>query len=102
MNFRVFSLPPHTEEFHSRVFQVVIGNFGLSHDQERAQMALWAIMASPMLVSADFRKMPASSKAILLNKYVISINQDPLGVQGRRIKEVRQRTRSLEGTQWER
>ena len=54
-------------------------------------MALWAMMASPMLVSADFRKMPASSKAILLNKYVISINQDPLGVQGRRIKEVRRR-----------
>lgn len=77
--------------------QVVIGNFGLSHDQERAQMALWAIMASPVLVSADLRKMRASSKAILLNKYVIAVNQDPLGVQGRRVKQVGRRAHSVAG-----
>ena len=72
--------------------QIVIGNFGLSHDQERSQMALWSIMASPMIVSADLRKMRASSKAILQNKHVIAINQDPLGVQGRRVIQVRYRS----------
>ena len=51
-------------------------------------MALWSIMASPMIVSADLRNMRASSKAILQNKHVIAINQDPLGVQGRRVKQV--------------
>ena len=30
--------------------QLIIGNFGLSYEQSRAQMALWAIMASPLLV----------------------------------------------------
>ena len=70
-------------------FQVVIGNFGLSHDQERVQMALYAILASPMFVSADLRHIRNSSKAILQNKHVIGINQDKLGKQGRRIKQVR-------------
>ena len=72
----------------SPILQVVIGNFGLSHDQERVQMALYAILASPIMVSADFRRMRESSKAILLNKGVIAINQDVLGIQGRRIKQV--------------
>jgi len=65
--------------------QVVIGNFGLSPDQERVQMALWAVMASPILVSADFRSMRASSRDILLNKGVIDINQDVRGIQGNRV-----------------
>ena len=71
-----------------RIFQVVIGNFGLSHDQERVQMALYAILASPMCVSADLRHIRNSSKAILQNRNVIQINQDKLGKQGRRIKQV--------------
>ncbi|ELU11490.1 hypothetical protein CAPTEDRAFT_171260 [Capitella teleta] len=68
--------------------QVVIGNFGLSHDQERVQMALYAILASPLMVSADFRKIRKSSQDILLNPGVIAINQDPLAIQGKRIRNV--------------
>ena len=67
------------------VFQVVIGNFGLSHDQERVQMAMYAILASPMFMSVDLRHIRNSSKAILQNKGVIAINHDRLGIQGHRI-----------------
>ena len=66
----------------------MIGNFGLSHDQERVQMALYAILASPMFMSVDLRHIRNSSKAILQNKGVIAINQDKLGRQGKRIKQV--------------
>jgi hypothetical protein len=71
------------------LFQIVIGNFGLSHDQERVQMALYAILASPLLVSADFRNIRKSSQEILLNPGVIAVNQDSLGIQGKRIRNVR-------------
>nr|CAH0113308.1 unnamed protein product [Daphnia galeata] len=64
---------------------LIIGNFGLSYDQSRAQMAMWAILASPLFMSVDLRTIRPEMKAILLNKNVIAINQDPLGVQGRRI-----------------
>ncbi|XP_056150645.1 alpha-N-acetylgalactosaminidase-like [Lampris incognitus] len=64
---------------------LVIGNFGLSIDQSRAQMALWAIMAAPLFMSNDLRTISSGARAILQNKMIISINQDPMGVQGRRI-----------------
>ena len=67
----------------------MIGNFGLSVDQQRVQMAMFAMLASPLLMSNDLRSIPAESKAILLNKGIIAINQDPLGVQAKRIIQVR-------------
>ncbi|XP_070615926.1 alpha-galactosidase A [Erythrolamprus reginae] len=64
---------------------LVIGNFGLSWDQQITQMAFWAIMAAPLLMSNDLRQINSKSKALLQNKEVIAINQDPLGKQGYRI-----------------
>ncbi|KAM5221470.1 alpha-galactosidase A [Ctenodactylus gundi] len=61
---------------------LVIGNFGLSWDQQVTQMALWAIMAAPLLMSNDLRQISPQAKALLQDKDVIAINQDPLGKQG--------------------
>ncbi|XP_045917281.1 alpha-N-acetylgalactosaminidase-like [Micropterus dolomieu] len=64
---------------------LLAGNFGLSMDQSRAQMALWAIMAAPLFMSNDLRTISSGARTILQNKMAISINQDPMGIQGRRI-----------------
>ncbi|KAH0817460.1 hypothetical protein MTP99_011887 [Tenebrio molitor] len=72
----------------SRVFlleQLIIGNFGLSYEQSKTQMAIWAILAAPLLMSVDLRTMRPEYKAILQNKKIIAVDQDPLGIQGRRI-----------------
>ncbi|XP_060935367.1 alpha-galactosidase A [Limanda limanda] len=61
---------------------LVIGNFGLSHDQQESQMALWAIMAAPLLMSNDLRHICPRSKGLLQNRHIIEISQDPLGRQG--------------------
>ncbi|XP_072573419.1 alpha-galactosidase A [Paramormyrops kingsleyae] len=61
---------------------LVLGNFGLSFDQQVTQMALWAVMASPLLMSNDLRAIDPKSRDLLQNKQVIAINQDPLGKQG--------------------
>ncbi|KAK4884300.1 hypothetical protein RN001_000571 [Aquatica leii] len=66
---------------------LLIGNFGLSIEQAKSQMALWAVMAAPLLMSVDFRTIDQQSKDILLNKNVIAIDQDELGLQGRFLKE---------------
>uniref|UniRef100_A0A3B5KNS1 Alpha-galactosidase n=1 Tax=Xiphophorus couchianus TaxID=32473 RepID=A0A3B5KNS1_9TELE len=63
---------------------LVIGNFGLSHDQQESQMALWAIMAAPLLMSNDLRDICPRSKELLQNKRIIEISQDSLGRQGHR------------------
>ncbi|NXU70882.1 NAGAB acetylgalactosaminidase, partial [Oreotrochilus melanogaster] len=65
--------------------QLIIGNFGLSYEQSLSQMALWTVMAAPLLMSTDLRTISPSAKEILQNRLMIQINQDPLGIQGRRI-----------------
>lgn len=67
----------------------MIGNFGLSWDQAVTQMAMWAIMAAPLFMSNDLRRISPEAKWLLQNKEVIAINQDPLGRQGYRITKVR-------------
>ncbi|XP_027730175.1 alpha-N-acetylgalactosaminidase [Vombatus ursinus] len=64
---------------------LLIGNYGLSFEQAKSQMALWTIFAAPLFMSTDLRTMSAQNMDILQNKLMIEINQDPLGVQGRRI-----------------
>ena len=64
-------------------FQLIIGNFGLSYEQCKTQMAMWAIFAAPLLMSVDLRTIKPDYKAILKNKKIIAVNQDPLGIQVR-------------------
>jgi len=64
---------------------LVIGDYGLSHEQERTQMAMWCLMAAPLLMSVDLRIINAESRALLQNRGAIAINQDPLGMQGKRV-----------------
>lgn len=61
---------------------LMVGNFGLSESEEQTQFALWAIFAAPLFLSTDLRTISESSKAILLNKEIIAVNQDQLGKQG--------------------
>uniref|UniRef100_A0A673AYU5 Alpha-galactosidase n=1 Tax=Sphaeramia orbicularis TaxID=375764 RepID=A0A673AYU5_9TELE len=70
---------------------LIIGNFGLSMDESRSQMALWAIMAAPLIMSTDLRHLDNGARAILQNKVAIAINQDPLGIQGRRLLKEKSR-----------
>jgi len=64
---------------------LVIGNFGLTYDQSRAQMAIWAILAAPLIMSVDLRTIRPEYKEILQNEGVIRVDQDPLGLMGQRV-----------------
>jgi len=69
---------------------LIIGDFGLSYDQSRAQMALWAIWSSPLYMSNDLRNLKPEFKKILQNKAVIAVNQDKNGIMGKRVWGVSQ------------
>ena len=64
---------------------LIIGNFALSVDQAKAQMALWSMMAAPLLMGNDLRNLDPEMKAILLAPEVIRVDQDPAGKMGRRV-----------------
>ncbi|XP_071786710.1 alpha-N-acetylgalactosaminidase-like [Asterias amurensis] len=64
---------------------LIVGDFSLSIDQAKTQFAMWAIMAAPLLMSNDLRTIDPGYRAILQNKEVIKVNQDPLGMMGKRV-----------------
>ncbi len=63
-----------------------IGNGGCTTEEYRTQMSMWSMMASPLIAGNDIRTMSQTTKDILLNKEVIAIDQDPAGIQGKRVK----------------
>jgi alpha-galactosidase len=61
-----------------------VGNGGMTQDEYRAHFALWAMLAAPLISGNDLSTMSAETTAILTNRDVIAVDQDALGVQGRR------------------
>lgn len=70
------------------LIKLLIGNFALSYDQSQTQMALWAILAAPLFMSNKLSTVQPEFKRILQNTEVIRVNQDKLGIQGKRILQV--------------
>ncbi len=65
-----------------------VDNRNLTYEEQKSQMTMWSIMAAPIMISSDVRKMSDQVKDLYLNKDMIAINQDSLGVQGHRISNV--------------
>ncbi|MCS7061511.1 MAG: glycoside hydrolase family 27 protein, partial [Anaerolineae bacterium] len=61
---------------------------GCTDAEYRSHFSLWCLLAAPLMIGCDVRHMNATTRAILMNKEAIAINQDPLGRQARRIGEV--------------
>ena len=59
-----------------------IGNGGMTADEYRAHMSLWAMQAAPLIAGNDLRSMSEETKSILTNPEVIAVDQDSLGAQG--------------------
>lgn len=58
----------------------------LTVSEARAQFSLWAILKSPLLVSADLRNETLGEFIeILRNKEVLSVSGDPLGIEATRL-----------------
>lgn len=65
-----------------------VGNGGMTPDEYRTHMSLWAMLAAPLLAGNDLSKMDETTKSILMNKDVIAVDQDRLGIQGNRVRAV--------------
>lgn len=53
----------------------------LNADEENAHFGLWCIMSSPLLIGCKLANIPQRSLALLKNKELIALNQDPLHKQ---------------------
>ena len=64
-----------------------IGNGGMSDSEYQTHMSLWAMLAAPLLAGNDLRTIPPNVMAILTNKDVIAIDQDPEGKPATRLTQ---------------
>ena len=56
---------------------------GQTYSEYAAQFSTWAILASPLILGNDIRSISAECMAIIGNREVIAVNQDPLVVRGK-------------------
>jgi hypothetical protein len=73
--------------FYNDPDMMVVGMAGLSEQENRVHMSLWAISGAPLLEGADLTKLSPATLAILTNPEIIAIDQDSLGVQAIKVDE---------------
>lgn len=77
----LFAGPGHWND--PDMLEVGNGAFDTNHLTEaKAHMSLWAVIAAPLILGLDLRKVTPEILSIIRNKDVIAINQDPAGNQG--------------------
>jgi len=64
-----------------------VGNGKMTSEEYRTHMSLWCLLAAPLLAGNDLSKMSPDTRAILTNPEVVGIDQDPAGIQGRRVAQ---------------
>jgi len=64
-----------------------VGNGGMTYDEYRTHFSLWALSKAPLLIGCDVTKKDPKTFEILMNKEVIAVDQDKLGVQGRKVAQ---------------
>ncbi|MGC9198212.1 MAG: glycoside hydrolase family 27 protein [Acidobacteriaceae bacterium] len=57
-----------------------VGNAGVSDEEGRTQMSLWALLRAPLIAGNDLRSMTPATREILTNAAVIAIDQDRLAL----------------------
>jgi alpha-galactosidase len=64
-----------------------ISGGGMSLLEYQTHMSLWCLACSPLMIGCDVRAMDAETAGLLMNREVLAVNQDPLGIPGRRVKQ---------------
>ncbi|KAF7058434.1 hypothetical protein CFC21_065498 [Triticum aestivum] len=64
-----------------------VGNGGMTIEEYRSHFSIWALVKAPLILGCDISSMSAETKEIITNQNVIAVNQDKLGVQGRKVQQ---------------
>jgi alpha-galactosidase len=80
--------PPHVKgckkgDYISREQWGRVG--GLSHSQQQAHFSLYCMLASPLILGNDPRRMSKATVGILTAREVLAVHQDTLGQQALRV-----------------
>ncbi|GAU29014.1 hypothetical protein TSUD_165320 [Trifolium subterraneum] len=63
-----------------------VGNGGMTTEEYRSHFSIWALAKAPLLVGCNIQAMDNTTYELISNSEVIAVNQDKLGVQGKKVK----------------
>ncbi|KAK2413699.1 alpha-galactosidase [Trifolium repens] len=63
-----------------------VGNGGMTTEEYRSHFSIWALAKAPLLVGCNIQAMDNTTHELISNSEVIAVNQDKLGVQGKKVK----------------
>jgi alpha-galactosidase len=58
---------------------IIGGDTGMTLAESRSQLALWAMMSAPLILSSDIDQLTPAVVRVLGNHAVLAVDQDPLG-----------------------
>ena len=89
---RNFDQGIHPEAQHTGYYNdpdmMVAGMPGLTAEQNRLHMSLWAISGAPLIIGADLSRIDQDTLATFSNPDALAIDQDSLGLQSVKVKEL--------------
>ena len=62
-----------------------VGNGGMTDEEYITHFSLWSISKAPLIIGCNVLNMSASTLSTLTNPEVIAVNQDSLGIQGKKV-----------------
>jgi len=65
----------------------IAGN-GMSFLEYQTHMSMWVMACSPLMIGCDIRKLDADTASLLINREVLDVNQDALGIPASRVKQI--------------
>ena len=77
-NIRQYAGPGHWNDPD----MLEVGN-GMSENEDRAHFSMWCMLAAPLILGNDVCHMSKATADIIMNKEVIALDQDTLGVEGK-------------------
>lgn len=64
-----------------------IGGTGLSFLEYQTHMSVWVMACSPLMIGCDVRRLDAETASLLMNREVLDVNQDALGIPAGRVRQ---------------
>jgi alpha-galactosidase len=60
---------------------------GMTLTEYQTHMSIWCMACSPLMIGCDLRQLDQDTAALLMNREVLAINQDPLGRPSQRVHQ---------------
>jgi alpha-galactosidase len=64
-----------------------VGNGGMNAREYQSHFSLWSMLAAPLIAGNDLKNMTPEIKEILTNKEALAVDQDAMGLQGKRVSK---------------